>query len=184
MVDGELQLVKRAIKGDSSAFGSLYDAYQPKIYRFILIKVSHREEAEDLTHQVFLSAWQNMKSYKSLGFPFSSWLYQIARNKVIDYYRTSKQTVDLEEADEIYFSTTHEEVNLTVDMSLQMEDVMAAIRQLKQVYQDVIIMRFVEELSPKEVAKALGKTEGAVKLIQHRAMKELQEILSKTHAVA
>lgn len=183
MVDGELQLIKKAIKGDTSAFGSLYDAYQAKIYRFVLIKVSHREEAEDITHQVFLSAWQNIKSYKSLGHPFSSWLYQIARNKVIDYYRTTKQMIDLEEADETFFSSTQEDLNMAVDLSLELEDVMAAIRELKQVYQDVIIMRFVEDLSPREVAAALGKTEGAIKLIQHRAMKELQAKLQKSHAV-
>lgn len=184
MMDGELNLIKRAIRGDASAFGSLYDYYQPKIYRFVLIKVSHREEAEDLTHQVFLSAWQNIRGYKSLGHPFSSWLYQIARNKVIDFYRTQKLQVDLEDADEQYFSTDEKDINLSVDIALQAEEVVDAIRSLKQVYQDVIIMRFVEDLTPKEVAKVLGKSEGAVKLIQHRAIKELQHALqdSKYHA--
>ena len=65
MIDGEEKFILQAVKGDSSAFGSLYDHYQPMIYRFVAVKVGRREEAEDITHQVFLSAWQNIKRYRS-----------------------------------------------------------------------------------------------------------------------
>jgi RNA polymerase sigma-70 factor (ECF subfamily) len=74
MLDGEDKLITSAVKGNSSAFGQLYDHYHPMIYRFVAVKVSRREEAEDITHQVFLSAWQNIKSYEHRGHPFSSWL--------------------------------------------------------------------------------------------------------------
>ena len=87
MLDGEQSYVNSAIRGDSSAFGVLYDHYQPMIYRFVAVKVGRREEAEDITHQVFLSAWQNIKRYEHRGHPFSSWLYRIARNQVVDHYR-------------------------------------------------------------------------------------------------
>ena len=82
----EEKLIKQAKNGDQASFGALYDNYIKQIFRFVVLKVSSREEAEDIVHDVFLSAWQNMPNYQHRGFPFSSWLYQISRNKIIDYY--------------------------------------------------------------------------------------------------
>lgn len=183
MLDGEEKLIKDAIRGDSSAFGSLYDHYHAMIYRFVLVKVSRREEAEDITHQVFLSAWQNVKNYKHRGHPFSSWLYQIARNQVIDHYRAKKNEVSLENADPDIFVATAS-VQLDVTTKLALEKVRSAIQKLKPDYQDVVIMRFVEDLPLKETAAALGKTEGAVKLIQHRAIKELKKLLGTEELIS
>jgi RNA polymerase sigma-70 factor (ECF subfamily) len=173
MVDGERTIIQDAVRGESSAFGILYDHYQPKIYRFVLFKVGQREEAEDLTHEVFMSAWQNIRTYRDFGFPFSSWLYQIARNRIIDHYRTKKISASLDAMDPEYF-VTPAAAPLILEEKLEFERVRNALRKLKPEYQDVIIMRFIEELSLKETAAALGKTEGAVKLLQHRAMKSLQ----------
>ena len=177
MLDREKSIVSGAVRGEASAFGLLYDYYQPKIYRFIAIKVSRSEEAEDLTHQVFLNAWQNIKNYKNQGFPFSSWLYRIARNQVIDYYRTSKETVDVEQVDPEYFAVPAS-IHFEVDNNLKIGEVRLAIEKLSPDYQDVIIMRFVEELSIKETADTLQKSEGAVKLMQYRALKKLKELLT------
>ena len=176
MLDGEPKLIHDAIGGKSSAFASLYDHYQPMIYRFVLVKVSRREDAEDLTHQVFVSAWQNLKKYKDIGHPFGSWLYQIARNQVIDHYRAKKNEISLEKMDPEYFvapATMHFELTT----KLEIEKVQIAIAKLKVEYQDIIILRFVEDLPLKEVAAAMEKTEGAVKLMQHRAIKELKKML-------
>ena len=175
MVDGEKNIIEKAIKGEASAFGLLYDYYQPLIYRFIYLKVSHREEAEDLTHQVFLSAWQNIEQYAFRGFPFSSWLYRIARNQVIDYYRVKKPTITIERI-EIRIDNPGVE---KLDTALDLEKVSKAILQLKPEQQDVILMRFVEDLSPKEVALAMNKTSTAVRLLQHRAIKNLKKILER-----
>lgn len=175
MLDGEQSIVRRAIKGEASAFGLLYDHYQPRIYRFVVIKVGRREDAEDLTHQVFLSAWQNIRRYEDLGHPFSSWLYHIARNQIIDHYRTQKVHVDLQEAEA--FLPADEESESGAELKLELERVRRAIHKLKPAYQDVIIMRFIEELSVKETAEALRRSEGAVKLLQHRAMNELRKHL-------
>lgn len=177
MLDNEFQLIELAIKGESSAFGSLYDHYHPKIYRFVFLKVSRREEAQDITHQVFMNAWQSIPNYKHLGFPFSSWLYQIARNQVIDHYRTQKKEISLEEID-LESLAGYSNPESRTDEKLELEKVRLALGQLKSDYQDVVIMRFVEELSLKETAAALQKSEGAIKIIQHRAIKELRKILS------
>jgi RNA polymerase sigma-70 factor, ECF subfamily len=176
MLDGEAAIIKEAVKGKSSAFGDLFNHYQPMIYRFVLVKVGRREDAEDITHQVFLAAWQNIKNYKYQGHPFSSWLYQIARNQVVDHYRAKKNETSLEKMDPEYFVLP---ANATFDLSLKLdiEKVRKAIGELKSDYQDIIVFRFIEELSLKEIAEMLHKTEGAVKLMQHRAIKELQRVI-------
>ena len=179
MLDGENKLISLSIRGEASAFGSLYDHYQPKIYRFVLIKVSRREEAEDLTHQVFLNAWQNIASYEPRGFPFSSWLYRIARNLVVDYYRTRKSDLSLDEIDPEYFAH-HALSDTALDNAFTLDRVRQAIQKLKPEYQDVIIMRFVEDFSIKEIAATLDKSEGAVKLIQHRAVQQLKRIVHES----
>jgi len=97
MLEDERNLVARAKGGESEAFGLLYDFYMPRIYRFILFKVDRREEAEDLTHQTFLKAWESIEKYESRGYPFSSWLYRIARNNVIDQYRRSNPRISIED---------------------------------------------------------------------------------------
>ena len=177
VLDGEDSIVLSAIQGESSAFGLLYDYYQPKIYRFVILKVGHREEAEDITHQVFLSAWQNINKYKVKGFPFSSWLYRIARNQVIDHYRTRKVTSAIDEVQPEYIISPAV-AHMNVEKDIEIDKVMKAVQGLDRNYQDVVIMRFVEDLSLRETAAALGKTEGAVKLMQHRAIKKLKTLLS------
>jgi len=178
MLDGEEKLIiLDAIGGKASAFGLLYDKYNGQIYRFIYLKVSHREEAEDLTHQVFMNAWQNIKSYKIQGFPFSSWLYQIARNQVIDHYRTKKETLDIENVEEPMTVGTSLDEKLHLNMEIDL--VKNAISKLTQEQQDVIILRFIDDLSPKETAAALKKPESTIRVLQHRAIKNLQKILQK-----
>ena len=178
MLDGEEKLIRDAVKGKSSAFAPLYDHYQPMIYRFVFVKVGRREDAEDITHQVFLSAWQNIVNYKHRGHPFSSWLYQIARNQVVDHYRAKKSEVSLEKMDPDYF-VAPAIAHFDLVTKLEMEKVRAAITKLKPEYQDVVILRFIEDLPLKEAAQAMEKSEGAVKLMQHRAVKELQRMLGE-----
>jgi RNA polymerase sigma-70 factor (ECF subfamily) len=175
MIDGEEKIVALAVDGDSRAFGALYDHYHPQIYRFIFLKVSSREEAEDLTHQVFLNAWLGIQRYRHRGHPFSSWLYQIARNQVVDFYRSRKEGISLEDVDPEAFAGKSGEADL--ERNLEVERAIAAVRTLKQEYQDVLILRFVEDMSVRETADLVGKSEGAVKLLQHRALRALREKL-------
>ncbi len=180
MLGDEQNLVRKAKDGEASAFGSLYDHYLPKIYRFVLLKVSLREEAEDLTHQVFLKAWQNISTYNFQGYPFGTWLYQIARNTVIDHYRSSNPHTSLE-ATAFDIAAEGKSLQEVAEGSLQWDVILKGIRQLKETEQDVLIMRFVEDMTPREVAAAIGKSESAVKLIQHRAIKRLKELLSSDY---
>ena len=176
MLEGEQKLVERAKSGDSSAFGLLYDYYLPRIYRFVLIKVGHREVAEDITHLAFLKAWENIDRYFYRGYSFGSWLYQVARNTIMDNYRSRTPQVYI---DDIFIEPESDKPRPgeNVDIKLESEKIMIAMMKLSALEQDVIIMRFVDDLPTKEVAEAVGKSEGAVKLIQHRAIKKLKELL-------
>jgi RNA polymerase sigma-70 factor, ECF subfamily len=180
MLDGEKDIIKRAIQGEALAFGLLYDHYQPQIYRFVYLKVSHREEAEDLTHQVFLNSWKRLSSYRHQGFPFSSWLYRIARNEIIDFYRTRKSHVYIEEAvstESDMEPIADSEIAELLDTAFEIELVKKAISGLRPMEQDVVILRFIEDLSPREIAEAMDKAPEAIRLIQHRAIKNLRKIM-------
>jgi len=183
MLEKEQNLIEEAQNGQEAAFGQLYDHYMPRIYRFIYLKIDNRAEAEDLAHETFLSAWKNIHSYKSQGFPFSSWLYQIARNKVIDRYRTHKANLSLEEMDEEALGVVASTAEYSLDTALSLEKVQKGLKALTHEQQDVLIMRFVEELSPKEIAEAIGKNEGAVRVIQHRALNALKKYFEEEHEV-
>lgn len=180
MLEGEINLIREAQDGDHSSFGKLYDHYISPIYRFVMVKVNHKPDAEDLTHEVFLSAWQNLKGYKFQGFPFSSWLYQIARNKVIDHYRTKKNHSSIDEVDENLFEIVGA-LEGGLDKSIALETVKEAIASLSPDQQDVIVMKFIEDLSNEEIAAALKKSDGAVRLLQHRAVNNLKAKLWKTN---
>jgi len=173
----EEELIQKARHGEPEAFGALYDAYFPKIYRFIFLKVSNKTDAEDICHQVFLNAWQSVGSYRSRGFPFSSWLYRIAHNAVIDFYRTKKEHVAIELVPQERFAATPE-TERELDQATELIAVQNALGELKSEEQSLLIMKFVGELSNKEIAEALGKTEGAVRVMQHRALKQLRQKLS------
>ncbi|MCB0180374.1 MAG: sigma-70 family RNA polymerase sigma factor, partial [Anaerolineae bacterium] len=92
----EIELIRQATSGDANAFAGLYDAYVDEVYRFILHRVGNKQTAEDLTSQVFLKAWDNLGRYTMRGLPFGAWLFRIARNTVIDHYRTYKDALPLE----------------------------------------------------------------------------------------
>jgi RNA polymerase sigma-70 factor (ECF subfamily) len=180
MLDNEKDLIIKAQKGEAECFGHLYDHYLPQLHRYVFLKVGSKQEAEDLTHEVFLSAWQSLPGYKSKGFPFSSWLYHIARNKVIDHYRTKKVQISIDLVDESFFKLAST-LEKDLDIAMHWAKAQVAIKKLKEEQQDVIIMRFVEDLSHKEIADAIGKSEGAVRLIQHRALENLRDLMEENH---
>lgn len=174
------ELVVKARAGDTVAFGCLYDFFIDPIYRYIYFKVP-REDALDLTETVFLKVWENLKSYRSgeANSGFSSWIYRIAHNTVVDHYRVSKKYDELSNnlPDE---QKRNSPVYLTEEKMGQ-ETLKSAIRKLKKSYQQVIILKYINELENYEIARVLGRSEGSLRILKFRALKALRNVLEDMH---
>jgi len=166
--------VARAGQGDKKAFGDLYERYMGDIYRYIFYRVSNQQDAEDLTEQVFLKGWQGIGRYRG-EVPFKAWLFRIAHNTVVDHYRTRKETLPLAE-DSLVSGQNHdmEEKLLSEEKSIQLA---AAIGRLSPDHQHVLTLRFINGLSVREAALVLDRSEGAVRVLQHRALKAARTFL-------
>ncbi len=137
----EKQLAERAAQHDSQAFAKLYDLYGDKIYRYIYYKSGRTDEAEDLTAQVFLKAWEAIGSYQWEGYPFSTWLYRIAHNQIIDYYRTQRQVFPLDTA---RMQESAVDPLEAAERTFVAKQIRAALSHLTRDQQRVIILRFLE----------------------------------------
>lgn len=177
MTDKELQnAFEKARKLDREAFGKIYDHFAGKLYKFIYFRVGHKELAEDIMADTFVKAWTRIDQLSSAN-ALSSWLYQIAKNNVIDYYRVKKVTVDLEEVVDVLEDAASpiDDANLMIEHKVVME----LMQNLPEEQQQVIRYKFFEELENIEIAQIMGKSEGSVRVIQHRAINKLKELLSK-----
>ena len=172
----EQSLIARAQARDAEAFGRLYEAYFDKIFRYVAIKIGSRVEAEDLTQQVFMNALESINSYKVREVPFSAWLYRIAHNQVVDCLRkrSRRPTVVLDES--LPLPADDDQVADT-ELKLETKELIEATKKLTKSQQEVIALRFGAEMPIAEVARLLGKTEGAVKAMQHSAVAALRRIM-------
>jgi len=175
-VQDEECLVRRAKQRDQAAFAQLYEEYFDKIYRYVALRIGDRMEAEDITQQVFLNAIQAISSFKWRGIPFSAWLFRIAHNRVVDYLRRKAKaaTAPLDES----LVASDDDPQLIAGQRLDIERLLSAARKLTPAQQEVISLRFAGELSIAQVAKIMGKSEGAVKALQHSAIVALRKALS------
>jgi len=173
----EAMLVQRAIGHDPEAFGRLYDIHVDRVYRHIYYRVGNEEDAEDLTQQVFLKAWQAIHSYKKTASPFIAWLMTISHNLVVDFYRTKKDKAYLEA--EVLADDTASSPERAAEASFEQQRLRKAILQLGSDEQQVIILRFIEGFEFAEIASVLKKKEGNVRVILHRSLVKLRNILEK-----
>jgi RNA polymerase sigma-70 factor (ECF subfamily) len=168
-------VIERARAGDRHAFGDLYDAHADAVYRYVLYRVREPSDAEDLTSEVFTRAFANIHRYRWQGKSFLAWLYTIARNAVTDRRRRQRPTVDLDDAYGVA-----EEGPTAHDRAVRGEQVDAlrgAVKHLTSEQQEVLVLRFVENMSSRQVAKVLGKNEGAIRALQFRALGRLRKLL-------
>lgn len=168
-------VVLRALQGNKEAFGYIFDKYSKKIYRFILFKVSKHELAEDLSSQVFLQVWEHILNKNKIK-NLQAFIYQVARNKVVDYYR-SKEKEELpliyEESEKIIGKILDgEEI---FNKEFDNEALLGMINKLKGNYREVIILKYIEDLSISEIAQILEKSKVNVRVLLHRALKEIKK---------
>lgn len=173
-------LLEATIAGDEEAFGRLYDKYVAAIYRFVSFRVAGKEIAEDLSAEVFLKTWQYVKQGDRQIENVKALLYRIAANSVIDHYRQSGNE---------YLALSEDVWNQIIDQSSLFEEaqkkddlrqVNQAIKSLSPADRELILMRYSNDLSVKEIADILGKNQGAVRTALHRAIKTLKAIIKKT----
>lgn len=172
----KLLLFQIRTKRDPEAFGKLYDAYLPHIYRFIYFKVPSEEEAQDLSAETFVKFWNYLSDGKSVG-NVQALIYQIARNLVMDYYRARPERLTSLSEEVLQIPADEYKGLMAIERGLDVGVVLKALRLLKDEYREAIILRFVDELSPKEVASVLGKNEGNARVLIHRALASLKAVL-------
>jgi len=172
-------LVQRARRGDPEAFECLYEASFDKIYRYISFKVRQQQDAEDLTQQVFMKAMESIGSFRWRGVSFSAWLFRIAHNQIVDFYRRNsrRNTVPLEDNLAIHDSGPYSDPEAMAERNWQIEELSQACLQLTPAQREVISLRFAGELSVAETAQTVGKSQGAVKVMQHEALRKLRQIM-------
>lgn len=178
----EKKLVKEIQAGSQEAFGRLYDSYIDSIYRFIYLKTSPKEDAQDLTSQVFLRVWERLG--RSGIRNFRAFLYQIARNLVIDYWRERGQRSDVlgREADIAETAAIIEDKDQNLEEKLKLASDIAQVKKaldkVRGEHKDVIIWYYLDELSIPEIAQILGKSKGAVRVMVHRGLKALRAVMN------
>lgn len=173
----ELRWALDAAAGNRMAFGCLYDRYVEELYRFIYYKTHHKQTAEDMTSDVFIKALDHIGSFDGTKGSFRTWLYAIARRTVIDYYRTQKIAVSIDDAWDIpVASDMRQVVHAKVDLA-QMQKYM---QLLSSDQRDVIVLRLWEDMSFKEIAEILEKSEASCKMAFSRSMKTLREAMPAT----
>lgn len=172
-------LVAASLAGDEKAFGKLYDQYVTPIYRFIFFRVKGQEDAEDLTTEVFLKTWQYLTNGQRSIENFKALLYRIANNSVVDYYRQKDQEVNFLEEDQ-WLQITDLTYNLEEDVRKKddIKHLHQSINKLENSEKELLIMRYIDDLSIKEIAGILEKNEGTIRVALHRATKALKNIIN------
>ena len=168
-------MVQRAVAGDQDSFGQLYEMYTDRVYRHIYYRVGNATDAEDLTAQVFLNAWKAIGRYRQMGRPFVVWLLSIANNQVIDFYRAQKDRIYLD--DPGVTISDGEDPEEIAEQAYTAQELREAIKRLRPDQQRVLVLRFIDGLDYADIAAIMTKKEGAVRVIQHRALLALRKLL-------
>lgn len=175
----DAELVRQAQQGDASSFGRLYERYFEKVYSYLSFKLGNPTEAEDLAGQVFLKALESLGGYKWTGVPFQAWLFRIAHNQMVDALRrrARRPSGSLDEARTVEDERPDADPEAMLAQALTREGLVAAVDRLTELQRQVISLKFAGGLTNAEVAQLMGKSEGAVKALQHAALVSLQRQL-------
>ena len=178
-IDDEKQLVLQVASGNKEAFGQLYDLYAPKLFRFIRIKVKSQALAEDLSSELFLKIYEYlMDKENKIEESFQALLYRVARNLIADYYK-KKSSQDIFMGDDFHLFLNEEPAKDEISSKEIADQIHKAITHIKEEYQDVLILYYIDEISVPEIAKILNKSAGAVRVLIHRGLMSLKKHLTE-----
>lgn len=175
------ELVEKAQQGDKTAFGQIFEIMLDEVYRYMFFKVSP-VDAEDLCEDLFVKVWENLGRYATQkNASFRSWVFTIAHNMVIDYYRKNKTTVALDEIEGLEMEHSDMHVEEETNMSFNSAHLAVAMSKLKEEYRQVITLKYINDFSNEEISTITQKSEGAIRIILHRGLKELQKIFENLY---
>lgn len=182
MKTSEDALIRRAQALDPGALAELYDRHFDGIYRYLFTRVRHQADAEDLTEQVFLKMVDSIQRYRPRGVAFSSWLYRIAHNLLVDRYRRAgRDAVEL--TSQVHDERPHADPAAMAQNSDDRRRLIAAIQRLTPEQQQIITMRFIDNLDVEEIARLTHRRPGAIHSMQHRALASLYRFLMEQEEV-
>lgn len=164
---------------DADAYGKLYDYYVDRIFRFVFFKVGSQEEAEDLTSESFLKTWEYINKTNKKIDNFNALIYRVARNVVIDSYRTRRNDVPATDEEQMLRIQDQRDIEKEVNIEFEIKSVEKHLAQLKETYREVIILRYIEEFSITEISEITGKNKANVRVLLHRGLTALKEIAKK-----
>lgn len=178
------ELVRRAQDGDPASFGTLYERYFDKVYGYLAFKLGNPTEAEDVVEQVFLKALESLGGYKWTGVPFQAWLFRIAHNMMVDTLRRRgrRPSEPMEHAASMSDERLAANPEGMLAEKLNREGLLQAVDKLTALQKQVISLKFAGGLPNAEVARLMGKSEGAIKALQHAALASLNRHLTRTEA--
>ncbi len=176
-------LVALAQQGDSEAFGQVYDAYVDSVYRYLYYRVGSHALAEDLTSETFLRALRRIDSFTWQGKDIGAWFTTIARNLVADHVKSSRFKLEVSTADMLDADRADDGIEDEVLGRLQSAALLDAVRKLKPEQQECVVLRFLQGLTVAETAGVLGRSEGAVKQLQLRAVRALAKLLPESERI-
>jgi RNA polymerase sigma-70 factor (ECF subfamily) len=175
--DSEIQeLVERMKSGDREAFGEVYELLAPKVYGYLYHRVNSKVQlAEDLTEEVFVKVLEKLDRYEDRGLPFVAWVYRIAHNHLVDHFRrpTNQPTVSIDDCNGL----AEQETDLSINRALTHDQVSRALDLLTEDQRRVVVLRFLQGMNILETARAVGKSEDAVKKLQARGLLALRRAL-------
>ena len=171
------RLVELAQQGDGDAFGQLYDRYVDSVFRFIYYRVNDRALAEDFTSETFLRALRRISTITYQGRDIGAWFVTIARNIVLDHMKSARHRLEVTTADSPESDDHAPSPENAVLSTLTNERLMAAVAQLGEEQRECVLLRFIQGFSVSETAMVMGKNDGAIKALQHRAIRKLAELV-------
>lgn len=173
------RLVVEAQKGSEEAFAKLYDLFVSPLYRYVYFRCNGAD-AEDLLTTIFMKVWMNLKKYRFQEHSFSAWVFRIAHNVVIDFYRASHLNQPAAPLDENHQDPKKENHSSNrTEQHMNREMLKQAIPKLKEPYQQIIVLKFLNEMENDELAEILGKSENSLRILQYRALRQLRKILNE-----
>jgi len=173
--------VKLASNGNAEAFSYLYEQNLTRIYNYIFYRIGSEADAEDLTARVFHRAFGRIDKYVERGVPFSAWLYRIAHNLTANWHRDSQRRKEVSLEDHLDLPHQSDIPERAVEKSQDREMLLKAIRRLPPARQQLILLKYLEDLSNRDIAVIMKRTEGAIKSLYHRSLISLRVELEKLH---